>query len=57
MKPRLGAMGLALLALGLTLIPVQSTYAAGFSYKAVAFLDTKAPGGGTFRARRPERSG
>jgi hypothetical protein len=39
-------MGVALLGVSLGLLPARHAEGAGFSYKAVAFLDTKAPGGG-----------
>jgi hypothetical protein len=39
-------MGLTLLGLGLALVPARGLRAAGFSYKELARLDTKAPGGG-----------
>src|SRR5436309_13221941 len=40
--------GLALFGVGIALLPVSALWAAGarFSYKEVARLDTKAPGGG-----------
>ena len=46
MKGRNGSIGLALLGLGLTLLPARGLMAAGFTYKELARLDTKAPGGG-----------
>lgn len=46
MKPRYGSIRLALIGVGLTLLSSAGAMAAGFSYQAVAFLDTKAPGGG-----------
>jgi hypothetical protein len=46
-KGRLGSAGLALVGLGLALLPSRATWGAGFSYKEVARLGAKAPGGGT----------
>jgi hypothetical protein len=46
MRERYGSVGLALFGLCLALMPARSAPAADFTYKAVAFLDTTAPGGG-----------
>ncbi len=45
-KGRNGSIGPALFGLGLTLLAAPGLWAAGYSYKEVARLDTKAPGGG-----------
>src|SRR5439155_1483236 len=45
-KGRQGVSGLALGVLCLGLLCAPGAWAADFTYKAVAFLDTKAPGGG-----------
>lgn len=46
-KGRNGSLGLALLGLGLALLPAPSLMAAGFSYKEIARLGEKTAGGGT----------
>src|SRR6266498_306645 len=46
MRERYGSVGLALFGLCLALMPARSAPAADLTYKAVAFLDTTAPGGG-----------